>query len=206
MVTYTHTNGSTATLDKVGSTVTMQLTLTGPTGDTWMLALPEELRALYPFIWTSPDFANSVGLHFTDASIDAFSAGDYVVTWQAAPAVATSPSLSALSALIQPTGPTHTGYAPTGAKLPYNVLRPMVLDPEALALDGSAIDWDLQYGVYCCGASVEASFNLAKLVIMAVHGQRLGGTTLSASMGYSGAQVEGHYECQVTIQLNQGGI
>lgn len=117
-----------------------------------------------------------------------------------------SPSLAALSELLEPTAPTHPGYAPTGAHVPYNVVRPLVINPESLALDGSAIDWDFQYSVYCCGASVEASFNLARLVIMATHGKPLAGTTLSASMGYVGAQVEGHYESQVTIQLNQGSI
>lgn len=100
----------------------------------------------------------------------------------------------------------HLGYAPTGAKLPYVVSRPLLIDDLTLALDGSAIDWDLQYSLYCCGASVAASHNLALMVIQELHGQRVGGTTLSTSMGYDGAQVEGHYESQVTVQLNQGGI
>lgn len=102
--------------------------------------------------------------------------------------------------------PSHMGYAPTGAKLPYVVSRPLITDDLTLALAGNAIDWDLQYSLYCCGASVEASHNLALMVMSELQGQRVGNTTLSTSMGYDSAQVEGHYESQVTVQLNQGGI
>lgn len=102
--------------------------------------------------------------------------------------------------------PSYSGYAPTGAKLPYVVTRPLTADDVELAINGSGIDWDMQYSVYCCGGSVEASYNLAIAVMGELQGQRVGGTTLSTSMGYVGAQVEGHYETQVTVQLNQGGI
>lgn len=102
--------------------------------------------------------------------------------------------------------PAHEGYAPTGAKPPYVVSRPLLTDDLARALDGSPIDWDFQFSLYCAGASVEASWNLAILVMKDLDGKRVGGTTLSTSMGYIGAQVEGHYESQVTVQLNQGGI
>jgi len=102
--------------------------------------------------------------------------------------------------------PSHVGYAPTGAKLPYAVIRPLIVEDPEVAVAGNALDWGLQFSVYCCGASVEASFNLALSVIGTLQGQRVGGTTLSASMGYNGAQIEGHYESQVTVQLNQGGI
>ncbi|QCW22282.1 tail terminator [Microbacterium phage Luna18] len=102
--------------------------------------------------------------------------------------------------------PSHIGYAPTGAELPYVVSRPLLVDDLNLAVNGKTIDWDFQFSVYCCAASVEASYNLAIMVMNDLQGQRVGGTTLSTSMGYTGAQVEGHYESQVTVQLNQGGI
>ncbi len=102
--------------------------------------------------------------------------------------------------------PSHVGYAPTGAALPYVVLRPLIVEDPEVAMAGNAIDWGVQFSLYCCAASVEASFNLALSVIGTLQGQRVGGTTLSASMGYNGAPVEGHYESQVTVQLNQGDI
>lgn len=100
----------------------------------------------------------------------------------------------------------YEGYPPTGTKLPYVVNRPLIVDSLELALNGDAIDWDYQFTLYCCAGSVEASFNLARLVMGELQGARVGGTTISTSMGYSGARVEGHYESQVTVQLNQGGL
>lgn len=100
----------------------------------------------------------------------------------------------------------YDGYAPTGARAPYVVTRPLFLDAEGIALDGSAVAWDYQVTAYCVGASVSASFNLAQSVIGAVQGKRVDDSTLSASMGYTGAQVEGQYESQVTIQTHQGGL
>jgi hypothetical protein len=102
--------------------------------------------------------------------------------------------------------PCHSGYAPTGAQLPYAVHRPLVLDGSSVAVDGSAFMWDYQSTIYACGASVEASFNLAVAIMAELQGARVSGSTLTTSMGYSGAQVEGHYESQVTVQLNSGGI
>ena len=102
--------------------------------------------------------------------------------------------------------PVYPGYPPTGAQLPYVVHRPLLVDDLELALSGDAIDWDYQTTLYCCAASVEASINLALAVAGTLQGQRVGGTTLSTSIGYSGAPIEGNYESQVTVQLNQGGI
>lgn len=102
--------------------------------------------------------------------------------------------------------PSHEGYPPTGAKVPYVVSRPLILDDLAVSVAGEAIDWDAQFTLYCCGGSVEASYNLAVAVMGELQGKRVGGTTLSTSMGYSGAQVEGHYESAVVVQLNQGVI
>lgn len=101
---------------------------------------------------------------------------------------------------------TFSGYAVTGARLPYVTGRALYLDPGEPALDGSAVAWDDQYSLYCSGASVEAADNLARYVMRTLQGARVGGTTVSTSMGYSGAVVEGHYESQVTAQLHQGDI
>jgi len=113
--------------------------------------------------------------------------------------------ITEINALVV-SAPVHTGYAPTGAKLPYVVSRPLLLDTVEVAINGDALGWDYQASLYCCAGSVEASFNLALAVVGTLQGTRVGGTTISASIGYSGAQVEGHYESQVTVQLNQGGI
>lgn len=102
----------------------------------------------------------------------------------------------------------YTGYPPTGATVPYTVHRPLIVGsvPEAESIAGTSGIWDYQTSLYACGASVEASFNLALELMRILQGAVVGGTTLSTSMGYNGAQVEGHYESQVTVQLNQGGI
>lgn len=102
---------------------------------------------------------------------------------------------------------SHIGYPPTGAKLPFVVSRPLLMDQmEEVTLAGQSLVLDYQFSLYCAGGSVEASWNLAVLVCGELQGQRVGGTTLSTSVGYIGAPVEGHYETQVTVQLNQGGI
>ncbi len=98
------------------------------------------------------------------------------------------------------------GYARTEQKPPYVVARPLLVDVIEEAINGDALSWDAQFSLYCVAGSVEASFNLAVLVMSLLQGTYVGGTTLSVSMGYTGAQVEGRYESQVTVQLNQGGI
>lgn len=113
--------------------------------------------------------------------------------------------LNDINALVTETS-CYLGYAPTGAKLPYVVHRPLLVDDQTVAVAGNAIDWDFQSTLYCCAGSVEASFNLALAVVGTLQGARVGGSTLSASIGYSGAEVEGHYESQITVQINQGGI
>ena len=100
----------------------------------------------------------------------------------------------------------HIGYAATGARAPYYVIRPMATNPGELALCGQSLGWDFQFGVYCCGASVEASFNIAIDVMGALQGARVGDSTLSCSMGYVGSLQESHYETQVTVQINQGAL
>ncbi|QIN93837.1 hypothetical protein SEA_ALAKAZAM_14 [Microbacterium phage Alakazam] len=101
----------------------------------------------------------------------------------------------------------YPGYPITGARVPYVVSRPLLIDDELdRALSGDPIALDTQFSFYCAAGSVEASYNLAILVMKDLDAKRVGGTTLKTSMGYIGAQVEGHYETQVTAQLNQGGI
>ena len=102
--------------------------------------------------------------------------------------------------------PLYAGYPATGAKLPFIASRPLIMSNLAEAISGDGLNWDEQFSLYCAAGSVEASFNLALAVMAELQGKRVGGTTLSTSMGYSGAPVEGHYESQVTVQLNQGGI
>jgi hypothetical protein len=102
--------------------------------------------------------------------------------------------------------PVFDGYAHTGATLPYTVHRPLLVTPEGVAISGDALGWDFQHSLYACAGSAEASFNLALMLMQGLQGRYVGGTTLSVSMGYSGAQIEGHYESQLTVQLNQGGI
>lgn len=115
--------------------------------------------------------------------------------------------MTSISALARTAGLTvFDGYASTGSTPPYVVSRPMILDTDDLALCGHALDWDFSFSLYCVGASVEASYNLALRLIQALQGQRVGDSTLSCSMGYSGAQVESRYETQVTVQINQGAL
>ncbi|QKY80312.1 tail terminator [Microbacterium phage Mercedes] len=104
-------------------------------------------------------------------------------------------------------GPKFKGYAATGAKAPFVVSRPLLAQDEVdRALSGDPIAWDTQFSLYCAGSSVEASYNVAIGVMQDLDGKWVGGTTLSTSMGYIGAVVEGHYESQVTVQLNSGGM
>lgn len=100
--------------------------------------------------------------------------------------------------------PAFIGYAASGQKLPYVASRPLLADDLEAAIAGNAIDWDFQFTIYCCAASVAASFNLAMMVMNQLQGQRVGGTTLAVSLGYDGALVEGHYESAVVVQLHQG--
>lgn len=115
--------------------------------------------------------------------------------------------MTAITTLARAAGLTvFDGYAKTGSTPPYVVNRPMITDPDTLALCGDALDWDFSFGLYCVGASVEASYNLAIWLMAALQGQRVGDSTLSCSMGYTGAQVESRYETQVTVQINQGAL
>ncbi|AVJ51002.1 hypothetical protein FDJ44_gp11 [Microbacterium phage Pikmin] len=116
--------------------------------------------------------------------------------------------MNTLSEMVRDTGlQCFVGYPPSNAKVPYVTIRPLVTNYEGeLAISGDAIGWDHQVSLYCAAGSVEASDNLAKMVMSALAGKRAGDSVLAVSMGYAGAPVEGHYETQVTAQAHQGGI
>lgn len=113
-------------------------------------------------------------------------------------------TLTDVAALVT-AAPVHVGYPDTAAALPYVVTRPLAVLGTGVVVCGDETAWDHQYSLYCCGASVEASYNLALMVMNSLQGKRVGGSTISVYMGYAGAPVEGHYESQVTAQLFQGG-
>ena len=101
----------------------------------------------------------------------------------------------------------HNGQPATGATLPYVVLRPLWFGHTgSLAIAGTDVVWDTQFSLYACASSVEASYNLGLAIIRSLQGKYVAGSTIEASMGYSGAPIEGRFETQVTIQQNSGGI
>lgn len=102
--------------------------------------------------------------------------------------------------------PVFIGYPTTGAPAPYATLRPALVQPSAVAIGGRAIGWVCDYVLYCTGASVEASYNLAVLAMGLLQGARVGDSTLSVSLGYSGNLVEGAYDSAVTIDVMQGAL
>lgn len=115
--------------------------------------------------------------------------------------------LQEIANMLAPLGvPADVGYPDTGTKLPYVAIRPLLIDQVSVAIAGNTIDWDYQFTIYACAGSVEAAHNLAVSVMQTLDGKLFGNSTLSTSMGYTGAQVEGHYESQVTVQLNQGAL
>ncbi len=102
----------------------------------------------------------------------------------------------------------YEGYPETGAKSPYVVVRPMSLE-ESLdggAICGDAISWDNRIALYCRAGSVQASHNLALDAMRTLHGRYMDETTMTASLGYVGAVVEGQYESQITLFTAQGVI
>lgn len=116
-------------------------------------------------------------------------------------------NLADIITVLQTTGvPVYEGAPATGAQLPYIVVRPLNLSADDVALSGDAVVWDSQVAAYCCAAGSTASFNVAKLLIQATQGTRVGDSTMTNTLGYVGARVEGNYETQVTIQVHQGGI
>lgn len=102
--------------------------------------------------------------------------------------------------------PVHAGYAATGAKVPYVVVRPMTLDPLQESVGGPAMVWDTRYALYAVAGSVTASYNLALALMQAINGSRVNGSYVSAILGYVGALTEGAYETQVTTLSMEGSL
>lgn len=120
--------------------------------------------------------------------------------------MSTLEDITAKAQELLPASRVIEGYAPTGASVPYYVHRPLFIGDDNVALNGEVFDWDHQTTFYCCAASPTASYNMALDLMRVLTGASVAGTTLITSMGYTGAQVEGHYESQVTVQLLVGGI
>jgi len=99
--------------------------------------------------------------------------------------------------------PAYIGYAHNNARLPYGVVRPVALVPDQVPLSGASWSRSVTIGVYCRAGSVEASFNMALSAIASLDGLAIAGTEATASMGYSGAVVEGAYESMVTVSFGK---
>lgn len=112
--------------------------------------------------------------------------------------------LTAVLSGIDANVPVYSGYAPTGARAPYLVVRPLYLESAGDALSGDSVGWSDQTSVYAVAASVTASGNLARAVVRETHGLYVGGSALSATANYAGVQIEGQYESQVTITRTRG--
>lgn len=102
--------------------------------------------------------------------------------------------------------PCYTGFAPTGATLPYMVHRPLLMQDAGRAVSGGALAWEQSTSLYACAGSVEAAYNLGIAAQQALDGVAVGGVVLATTLGYTAAPVEGHYESQITIQANQGAL
>lgn len=114
--------------------------------------------------------------------------------------------LDSIAQLLRPIAPVYVGYAESMADLPYIVIRPLYLSPTDNSVCGGAVAWDEQVSVYCCASSVQASYNLCKLVIEAIDGKMVDGHVASAYAGYADSLIEGHYESNVTITIMRGEL
>lgn len=102
--------------------------------------------------------------------------------------------------------PVYTGYASTGAKVPYVVARPLTADSTSYSVGGESLSWDDRYSLYAVAGSVVASHNLGLAIAQAVEGTRIGGNYVATSIGYIGALTEGSYETQITAQTTKGSL
>lgn len=91
------------------------------------------------------------------------------------------------------------GYPHTGVRPPYIVVRPLSSTTETQSLEGTMV-WSGEYAVYCVADTVWGSANLAMDAKKLLDGVYIDGTTLTASMSYTGSPVQGLYESLVTIQ------
>lgn len=102
--------------------------------------------------------------------------------------------------------PAYAGLAVTSARAPYSVVRPVYLTGDTYPLNGPAITYDNTIGVYCVGASVEASDNLAKQVCQKLDGATLQGAQAKATISYTGALTNGLYESMISVTFLTGAI
>ena len=91
------------------------------------------------------------------------------------------------------------GDPPSVTPLPYIVIRPIYISTDDRSLCGGAVGWNQQIGLYCVGASPEASARIALNVMRVIDGSYMSGSTLSTSLTYSGALVSGLYESLVNV-------
>lgn len=102
--------------------------------------------------------------------------------------------------------PVYVGYADSKTKAPYVVVRPITDAQDVTSVGGCAVTWAKHVGLYCVGASVAASYNLAAALADHLSGFYIHGSTLRTEVGYVGNRVEGYYESQVTAHINKGGL
>lgn len=102
--------------------------------------------------------------------------------------------------------PVYQGYAATGAKLPYMVVRPISTDPDGATVCGEATTWTDRLGVYCCAGSVGASANLARDAAGEIVSFFSGVSATTVAVAYYGNVLEGQYESLVTITVTEGGL
>lgn len=95
--------------------------------------------------------------------------------------------------------PVCRGYPQTKMRPPYIVVRPLSSTVETQSLESTMV-WSGEYAVYCVADTVWGSANLAMDVKKLLDGVYIDGTTLTASMSYTGSPVQGLYESLVTIQ------
>ena len=95
--------------------------------------------------------------------------------------------------------PVCRGYPQTKMRPPYIVVRPLSSTAETQSLESTMV-WSGEYAVYCVADTVWGSANLAMDAKKLLDGVYIDGTTLTASMSYTGSPVQGLYESLVTIQ------
>lgn len=90
----------------------------------------------------------------------------------------------------------YVGYAPDKAHPPYVVVRPITRLTDGVSVAGKALAYTSAIGAYCVADSVEASYNLAVLVMGALSGE--------VDMNYTGEQVAHRYESLVQVTSLEG--
>lgn len=94
------------------------------------------------------------------------------------------------------------GYPNTDLKPPYAVVRPLLIRPDHVSIDGSALAWEDQYTIYCVGTSVKTSNQLSRDVVSLFQGNQEDLFLFQAESTLGTNLVESLYETPVLIQLN----